>query len=223
MLAPASIHIALLDDHTLFRQGLRHILEPLSYVGRVSESSTFAELLEICRQQPPDLLLLDLQMPKMDGTQVAQALLSEFPTLKIIVVSMFTADNYVAQMMRLGARSYLSKDSSAEQLIEAIEAVLHTGNYFTDHISLALVKGVQQPTQQYVADLPGEPQLTRRELEVLQLICRGHKAAEIAEQLFISRRTVEGHWQKLLNKTEAGNAAGLVAYAAKHGLFESDR
>jgi two-component system response regulator DegU len=213
------VQIALLDDHALFRQGLRYILQSLPYVESVVEASTFVELLAHCRQRQPDILLLDLQMPEVDGAEAARQLLGEFPDLKIIVLSMFSADKFITQMMKLGVRSYLPKDSDQDQLRQAIEGVLLTGHHFTPHISRALVRAVQQPTRQTPSTLLNLVQLTPRELEVLRLICQGQKATEIAEELFLSPRTVEGHRQRLLEKTGAPNSAGLVVYAAQHGLL----
>ena len=221
IIPPASIHLALLDDHALFRQGMRYILQSLPYVASVTEAGELAEVQAICRQRVPDALLLDLQMPHMDGPEAAQRLLGEFPDLKIIVLSMFSADKYITQMMKLGARSYLPKDATTEQLGNALEEVLTTGYHFTPRISRALVRNVQQPTRQNSTTLPSLVQFTPREEEVLRLICEGLTAAEIAAQLFISRRTVEGHWQKLLEKTNAPNVAKLVVYAAQHGLLDT--
>lgn len=215
------VFIALLDDHPLFRQGLRYILQSLPYVEAVAETAEMPELLAVCRERVPDVLLLDLQMPNMDGPEAAQKLLAEFPDLKIIVLSMFSADKFITQMIKLGARSYLPKDVNQEELIHAIEEVLSTGYHFTPRISRALMRGVQQPTRHSPTRLPELVQFTPREKEVLCLICEGRKAAEIADLLFISRRTVEGHWQKLLEKTSAPNVAALVVFAAKHGLLET--
>ncbi|GAB2849664.1 response regulator [Hymenobacter ruber] len=221
MVSPiAPVHIALLDDHPLFRQGLRYILEPLPYVASITEMAEAAELVALCRQQLPDVVFLDLQMPQMDGPEVAQLLLAEFPELKIIVLSMFSADKYITQMMKLGARSYLPKDATQEELVQAIQEVLSTGYHFTPRMSRALMRGVQKPSRQPITKLPELLQFTPREEEVLRLICQGHRASEIAEQLFISRRTVEGHWQKLLEKTGASSVAALVVFAAKHGLLD---
>ena len=217
----APVHIALLDDHTLFRQGLRFILEPLPYVASISEAAAFDDLLAQCRTQLPDLLLLDLQMPRVDGVQAAQLLLEEFPELIIIVLSMFSADKFITQMMRLGVRSYLPKDSSEEQLIHAIEEVLATGYHFTPRISRALMRGVQQPIRPKSTLQSETVPFTQREHEVLRLICDGRTAAEIADLLFISKRTVEGHWQKLLEKTGTPNVVGLAVYAARHGLLDN--
>jgi DNA-binding NarL/FixJ family response regulator len=219
---PFPVRIALLDDHPMFRQGLRYILSALPYVEEVIETSTLDELLVSCRQRQPDVLLLDLQMPGMDGPEVAKLLLEEFKDLKIIVLSMLSADKFITQMMRLGARSYLPKDADQDELRQAIEDVLVTGHHFTPRISRALMRGVQQPSRQPATTrLPDLVQLTPREQEVLRLICEGRTAAEIAARLFISRRTVEGHRQKLLEKTSAPNSAGLVVYAARHGLLDS--
>jgi two-component system response regulator DegU len=214
------VQIALLDDHQLFRQGMRYILQTFPYVEEIVEAGVFADLLALCRQRVPDVLLLDLQMPELDGTEVAQQLLAEFPDLKIIVLSMFSADKYITQMLKIGVRSYLPKDADQEQLCQAIEDVLTTGHHFTPRISRALIRGVQQPTRQPIS-LLDSVQLSPRELEVLRLLCQGRSTNQIADQLFLSRRTVEGHRQKLLEKTSTPNSAGLVGYAARNGLLDT--
>ena len=218
--ALSAIHVALLDDHPLFRQGLRYILEGLPYVETVTETAEMAELLAACRQRLPDVLLLDLQMPELDGAEVAQALLQEFPDLKIIVLSMFSADKYITQMMKLGARSYLPKDAGQAELLQAIGEVLRTGYHFTPRMSRALTRGIQQPTRPNMDKLFTAVSFTAREKEVLHLICKGLTTNDIAEQLFISNRTVEGHRQRLLEKTDSPNIASLVVFAVKNGFVE---
>ena len=218
--ATPATRIALLDDHPLFRQGLRHILQDLPGVASVTEAGEFDELLAQCRAQVPDILLLDLQMPNVDGLAAAELLLKEFPTLKIIVLSMFSADKFVTQMMKLGARSYLPKDATQDELAAAITEVLATGYHFTPRISRALMRNAQRPTPPPVMEISAMTQFTPREQEVLRFICEGLTASKIADELCISRRTVEGHWQKLLEKTGASNVAGLVIFAAKHGFIE---
>ncbi|WP_046244121.1 response regulator transcription factor [Hymenobacter terrenus] len=215
------VQIALLDDHALFRQGMRYILQTLPYVETVIETAEFSELLTLCRQRLPDVVLLDLQMPGVDGPAAAEQLLNEFPDLKIIVLSMYSADKFITQMMKLKVRSYLPKDADQEQLRQAIEDVLTTGHHFTPRISRALMRGIQEPIRQTPTKLLDLVQLTPRELEVLHYICEGHTTAEIASQLFISPRTVEGHRQNLLEKTGAHNSTGLVLYAARQGLLEA--
>ena len=218
----SSVQIALLDDHPLFRQGMRYILQSLPFVESVVEAGEYAELLALCRQRLPDVLLLDLQMPGMDGPEVAERLLAEFPGLKIIVLSMFSADKFITQMMKLGARGYLPKDVNQQELTQALEAVLTTGNYFSERVSRALVRGVQQPTRLPAASLlTDEVHFTKRELDVLRLICEGRTTPEIAEALIIGSRTVDGHRQRLLEKTGSPNVASLGVYAVRHGLLDS--
>ena len=215
------VQIALLDDHPLFRQGMRYILRTLPYVEEVFETGEFMALRAHCQRRLPDILLLDLQLPGLDGLKVTRLLLSEFPSLKIIILSMFSADKFITQLLKLGARSYLPKDTDHEQLCAALEDVLTTGHHVTPRMAQALLRGAQQPPYPSPLLLPPLVQFTAREEEILRLICEGRTAAEIADQLFISRRTVEGHRQKLLEKTSAPNSAGLVVYAARHGLLDA--
>lgn len=219
--APAAAHIALLDDHPLFRQGVRHILQDLACVETVTETAGLPELQALCRQRLPDVLLLDLQMPGLNGAEAAQVLLQEFPDLKIIVLSMFSADKFITQMMKLGARSYVPKDTNPVELTQAISAVLTTGYHYTPLISQALTRALQQPSRHTTGSLFGESTFTAREKEVLRLICSGLTTADIATKLFISQRTVEGHRQRLLDKSGSPNVASLVAFAAKHDLLEA--
>lgn len=218
-----SVQVALLDDHTLFRQGMRYILQTLPFVASVVDTGDFKELQALCRQRLPDVLLLDLQMPNLDGAEAARQLLVEFPDLKIIVLSMFSADKYITQLMKLGARSYLPKEVGAPQLSQALEDVLTTGYHFTPQVARAMARGAQQagPGRVVLPSLSVEVSFTAREVEVLHLICAGRSTPEIADQLSLSPRTVEGHRQRLLEKTGAHNAAGLVVYAARHGLLEN--
>ncbi len=217
----AGVHVALLDDHPLFRQGVRHLLQDLPYVETVTEAAELPELLAVCRHRLPDVLLLDLQMPQQDGGEVAQVLLKEFPELKIIVLSMFAADKYIAQMMKLGARSYLPKDANQAEIVHTINEVLTTGYHLTPRISRAMMRGAQEVPQKRATSLFDPVYFTPREKEVLRLICQGLTNLHIAEKLFISNRTVECDRQRLLEKTESPNIAGLIVYAAKNGFIET--
>ena len=213
------VHITILDDHRLFRQGISFILHRLPYQVSVAEAASFAELLPQLLERMPDLLLLDLQLPDIDGLEVAKRLLAEYPDLKIVVLSMHTDDLLIAQMLKLGVRSYLPKDIDKDQLTQAITNVIDSGYHFTDAISKAMIRGAQMSDHARL-QLPGAALvLTPRESEVLTLICEGKSTNEIARQLFISNRTVEGHRQKLLEKTGTPNAVGLALFAVKHGLL----
>jgi two-component system response regulator DegU len=217
----AGIHVAMLDDHSLFRQGLRHLLQDIPYVETITDTGELPALLAVCQQHLPDVLLLDLQMPQLDGDEAIRLLLADYPDLKIIVLSMFSADKYIMQMMQRGARSYLLKDADQQELVKTLTEVLTTGYYLTPRISRAMMRGVAQPPQKRPASLFETVCFTPREKEVLQLICQGLTNQHIADKLFISSRTVEGHRQRLLEKTASHNVAGLIVYAAKNGFIEN--
>jgi two-component system response regulator DegU len=217
----AGMHVALLDDHALFRQGLRYLLQGIPYVETVTDFAELPELLAVCRQRLPDVLLLDLQMPQLSGDEVARILLREFPDLKIVVLSMFSADKYITQMMKLGARSYLLKDATTQELTDTLTAVLTTGYHLTPRISRAMTRGTQRTPPKSVVPLFSSIYFTSREKEVLRLICQGFTNTNIAEKLLISIRTVEGHRQRLLEKTDSPNIASLIVYAAKNGFIDS--
>ena len=217
-----NVHIAILDDHRLFRQGITYILQRLPDVESVVEAATFAELLPQLAHRLPDVLLLDMQMPDIDGMEATKRLLEEYPDLKIIVLSMHSTDHFIAHMLKLGARSYLPKDVDKEQLGSAITAVMADGYYFTDSISKAMVRGLHTTPRHLPSFQAPAIMLTPRETEVLALICKGCSTHEIAQQLFISNRTVEGHRQNLLEKTDTPNAVSLALFAVKHGLLAPD-
>jgi two-component system response regulator DegU len=216
------VHITILDDHRLFRQGISYILQSLAFETRVQEAATFAELLAQLAQQVPDVLLLDLQMPDISGMDATKRLLEAHPGLKIIVISMHSTDDFIAHMLKLGVRSYLPKDVDKEQLGRAIRAVLTEGYYFTDDISKAMMRGLNSPARPRPSFQAPPIVLTAREAEVLELICKGCSTQDIAQQLFISYRTVEGHRRNLLDKTDTPNAVSLALYAVKHGLLAAD-
>jgi len=221
MAALSPVYISILDDHRLFRQGIMYILQNLAFDTVVQEAATFGELQAQLTHQVPDVLLLDLQMPGINGMAATERLLKEYPSLKIIVISMHSTDDFIAHMLKLGVRSYLPKDVDKQLLSTAITTVIADGYYFTDDISKAMVHGLHatssKPSFQSSAIV-----LTPRETEVLALVCKGYSTNKIAEQLFISDRTVEGHRKNLLEKTNTSNAVSLALYAMKHGLLATD-
>jgi len=218
---PTTLHLAILDDHKLFRQGIAYILHQFPYPVTVTEAATFPELLAALALAQPDVLLLDMQMPDIDGMEATRQLLARYPDLKIIVLSMHSADQFVVYMLKLGARSYLPKDVDQDQLREAIETVITDGHYFTPGISRAMMQGLHSSSRLKPSFQAPATSLTPRESEVLALLCQGCTTNAIAEQLFISDRTVEGHRKNLLEKTNTHNSVSLVLYAIRHGLVET--
>jgi len=216
------VHISILDDHRLFRQGVMYILQNLPFETRVQEAATFQELLAQFAHQVPDVLLLDLQMPDISGVDATKRLLEAHPDLRIIVISMHSTDDFIAHMFKLGVRSYLPKDVDKQLLSTAIAAVMAEGYYFTDTISKAVVRGLNTNSPKQLSFQLPVIELTPREAEILALICKGYSTNKIAEQLFISDRTVEGHRKNLMEKTNTPNAVCLALYAVKHGLLAGD-
>jgi DNA-binding NarL/FixJ family response regulator len=216
------VRISILDDHRLFRQGIMYILQNLSFETQVQEAATFEELLAQFAHQVPDVLLLDLQMPNVNGIDATKRLLEEYPSLKIIVISMHSTEDFIAHMLKLGVRSYLPKDVDKQLLSTAIATVMTEGYYFTDSISRAMMRGLHTNSPRQPSFRSAAIELTPREAEVLTLICQGYSTNKIAEQLFISDRTVEGHRKNLLEKTNTPNAVSLALFAMKHGLLAAD-
>jgi len=214
------IKIGIVDDHKLFRQGVTQILKKIKHFEPIFEADSYTQLLTQLEIRLPDVILMDIQLPGIDGIDACQQILEKFPELKIIALSMHTADNFIFHMMKAGARSYLPKDIDRESLREAIETVFAEGFYFTNYITNAMLQGVKSNNKQKHTLTYNETQLTKREKEIMMLICNGLTTAEIARQLFISIRTVEGHRKSLLEKTGTSNSVSLAVYAVKSGMLK---
>ncbi len=215
-----AIRIAILDDHKLFRQGISNILKTYPQFHIIIEAESCKELLNKITVQQPDIILMDIEMPDTDGMESCKLILHQYPQMKIIALSMHSSDNFIFHMMKLGARSYLNKDIDQESLKYAIEEVASKGFHFTENIAKAMLRGIKtkSPQKPY---LNGNT-LTPREKEVLILICKGFTNSEIAANLFISTRTVEGHRQHLLEKIGTTNSVSLAVFALKSGIVSAD-
>lgn len=214
-----TIQVALVDDQTLFLKGLRLILEEYNEINIVIEANSGQEFLNALATIVPDVVLLDLKMPGMDGIEVAERLKDSHPEIRIILLTMHDDERFIQHVLSLGANGYLLKNEEPEVLRDAINKVMHQDYYLNDYVAKALFNNIkkQQPESNTVQQK--EPLgLTPREKEILSLICQELTTSEIAEKLFISKRTVEGHRQNLLDKTGVRNTAGLVIYALKNQL-----
>jgi DNA-binding NarL/FixJ family response regulator len=215
------IKVILTDDHKLFRSGIKSLLHSFDDFQVIAEAGNGKELLDILSQgnEPPDVILLDLEMPVMDGMETLKNLKIQYPEVKCVVLSMHDDEKFIIHMMELGARGYLLKNAEPEDIDQAIRSVAQTGYHFSDKISRIMLQGLVKK-EKVEPSFQNKEALSDREVEVLRLICEELTAAEIAERLFISARTVEGHRNKLMEKTGAKNIAGLVVYAMKEGLYE---
>lgn len=215
-----NINIAIVDDQTLFRQTLSLLIKTVNDFCLVAEEASGADMLNrlSCMDIIPDILLMDMNMPEMDGVELSRLVREQFPKTKVIVLSMYAQESLISKMIISGASAYLVKNCDREELILAIRSTYQTGYYMNKQTLMAIQENnrfVEKMT--LYSTIPVK--LTERELEVLRLICDQYASNEIAEKLFISPRTVEGHRNHLLIKTESKNTAGLVLFAMKHRLI----
>ena len=211
--------IFLVDDHTLFRNGLRGLLDSREDCVVVGEASTGEEFLEQLQECDADVVFMDIAMPGIKGDEATARALEIRPDLKVITLSMFGDDDYYFRMVSVGAKGFLLKSSDIDEVIAAIETVATGGSYFSQELLDSLVSNLRttpQPDNEQV----DEESLSERELEVLLEICRGLSNQQIADKLFISKRTVDKHRANILAKTGCPNTANLVVYAIKHNLVE---
>ena len=211
------IKVVLTDDHNLFRQGIRYLLSLMEGIDLIYETSGGNELIEKLETEVPDVLLLDLDMPEPYGIETLKRIRPIYPDLGVIILTTYNDPKMMAYLMELGANSYLLKDCEAETLERAIRGVYHEGYYFTREVSAAMLKGLKGHSRKKPV-LDNKNTLTEREVEVLQLICEEHTAKEIADRLFISIRTAEGHRRHLIEKLGVKNTAGLIVKSIKEGI-----
>ncbi len=217
-----SIHLAIVDDQELFRQGIIALMNRVPEIQLVTEASSGPQLLEYLSGtgKKPDILLMDMEMPEMSGIELNRALHQNYPDIKVIMLTLYDQGRYVFKMVEEGVCGYLSKSCSIEELQEAITKVHTSGFFFTDLIKNALQQSSDFRKKQNMNFGSNAADLTTREKEIMNLICKEYTNTEIADKLFISPRTVEGHRNNLLLKTGSKNTAGLVVFAIKHGIYD---
>lgn len=219
-----TIKLAIVDDQTLFLKGLKFIIQTFNDVELVAEAASGEELLEKMEKVRPDVVLSDIKMPGMDGIELTQKLKKRYPGIKVILLTMYDDERLISHVMEIGANGYLLKDEDSDIVHEAIRVVVEKDFYFNDYVSTALLKHVKGKSKSNPSKIlsSNTDNLSPRELEVLQMICQELSTNEIAEKLYISARTVEGHRKNLLEKTGVKNVAGLVIYAVKNQLIDVD-
>ena len=223
---PESIKIGLVEDQFLFREGMKAILSSYEEFEVVFESEDGFSVMDKLSSSEviPDVLLVDLSLPKngdedFDGIAVTDTIVDNYPEIKILILSVHDDDAFIAELIERGAHGYLIKDSDPNEVTEAIRAVHHKGSYINQKTLSAIQKKMNQKHKTSTKKSQDEA-LTKREIDVLRLVCQQKTTGEIAEELFISSKTVDGHRNNLLQKTHSRNVAGLVLYAMKKGLIE---
>lgn len=210
-----TISIGVIDDHQLFRKGLIELIQNVKGLDVTLEAGDGEDLLQQLLEVMPDVLLLDLKMPKLDGIDAMKIIRKKYPRLKIIVLSMFDDDRFILHAYQVGANGYLLKNAPPEEVVKAIRDVADDGYYVSPAMSSILARGVANKSYKPALE---ETHLTNREIEVLELLCEGKTTEEISNELFLSARTVEGHRRNLMEKTESKNATALVAWAFKNKI-----
>lgn len=217
----ANIKILLADDHKIVRDGIKLMLEPHVGLDIEAEAGNGKEVLEILEETVIDLIIMDINMPEMDGITATKHVKEKYSDVKVLALTMSNDDLHIRQMIQAGASGYIMKSAGRSELKEAVNAIMKGKHYFSDEathsIMMDLVKGKGKSSS-------SDPvHITDRELEILELIVKEHTNQEIGEKLFISPRTVDAHRRNLLQKTGARNTAGLVKYAFQHNIISPDR
>jgi DNA-binding NarL/FixJ family response regulator len=210
------IKLILADDHNLFRNGLKLLLSGYNHIMIVAEASNGEELLSLLDHTQADIILIDIEMPVMSGIEATRIALERFPGLKIISLSMYGEEEYYYRMIDAGVKGFLLKSSEISEVINAIDTVMKGGTYFSSEVLYNVVKNIKTVRKTSVDNTT----LSEREREVLEQICKGLSNQEIADILFISKRTVEKHRARLLDKTGTKNTAQLVMYAIENKLTD---
>ena len=212
-----SIKVLIADDHQLFREGLVNLLSSATDVEVIGEAEDGKDATEKTKKLKPDVLLIDIGMPNMNGIEATRILKKDMPELKIIAVSMHSDRQFVKGILEAGADGYLLKNCTYRQLIDAIQSVNSGKKYLSEDITEMIIKGYLDPTE---TETEGYTELSEREMEILKLYAEGQSTREIAEQLFISVKTVGTHKQHILEKLGLKTNADLVKYAIKEGLIQ---
>ena len=211
------IKVIIADDHVLFRAGVKTALSVKKDVELIAEADNGMQLLNLLRHFEPDVILLDIQMPIMDGIQTLPEIRKLYPHVKVIILSMHNDHSMISKLMEIGANSYLTKNSDSETIYQAIKTCYEQEFFFNELTNKALLTGLR--TKRSDLGIPQDVNLTEKELTVLKLMCEEKSTKEIADIVEISPRTVEAIRDKLKTKTGSKSMAGLVMYAVKNKII----
>ena len=216
-----SIKILLADDELLFRKGIAFLLQREKNIEIVFEASDGSEILDYLKNNAnhPEIILMDLKMPNLNGVEATKIIQKEYPEIKIVALTSYDSKSFVNNMIQVGAASYLIKNATPTEMIFTINEVAKNGFYYNENV-LNLIKECGDSGNVSTKTMLDQDFLTPREKEVLEYICKQYNTQEIADKIFLSPRTVEGHRTNLLLKTECKNIAGLVVYAIQNKIID---
>lgn len=211
--------VIIVDDHKLFREGLVFMISKMKGFEVVGEASNGIAFLELIEKVDTDIVIMDIAMPGIDGVNATAKALEKYPNLKVIALTMFCDEEYYYKMIQAGVSAYILKESGKDELAAALNAVVNGENYFSQKILHNIIMNLNNKPVR-AAEKPNEIKLTRRETEILSLICQGMSNVQISDRLCLSLRTVEGHKSNIFSKTGVKNSISLVMLAMRMHLVD---
>ncbi len=215
------IKIILVDDHQIVRDGIKSLLTDVEDIDVISEAASYNELREKLKLQNPDIIVMDISLPEMSGIEITKLLSETYPNLKVLILSMYTGEDFIFNAIKSGAKGYLPKNTTRKEIIDAIRAVYNNQEYYSESISSVILKSyIQKAKTSYVVPDRLEDRLTLREIEILKHFAGGLSNLEIADKLFISQRTVESHKNHIMQKLELKSTVELIKMAIKYKIVD---
>ncbi len=211
------IQIGIIEDHSIVRAGLVAMLKEFNRINILFDVSNGLELLDKLKTTKPDIILLDIEMPVMDGRAALEKIKRKYPKLKVIIITAFSEHAHIVEFIKMGVNSFLPKDCKIDELTQAIYSVHENGTYFDRHVSTVIARELAEPTINNTIDETG---LSKQEIEIIKLICEDKTSKEIANILSLSLKTIEFHRSKILRKTNSKNIAALVKYALHNKIIK---
>ena len=210
-------NIIIVDDHLIFQESLKTMISTENLAAVIGVANNGEDFLELLTTIQPDIVLMDIDMPKMNGMEATQKAIKLFPDLKIIALTMFSDEEYYYKMVDLGVKGFLLKSTGIAELEKAIHHVMMGESYFSNEILQKIIRNLSKKTQ---PKIPTIKELSAREIQILQQICLGNTTDEIAKNLNISPKTVKAHRANLLDKSDCKNTPSLILYALRNNIIE---
>lgn len=216
-----SIKIGVADDHLFVRQGLVSLLKEFEGLKVLFDVGNGKQVFDMLKKHSPDILLLDIEMPVMDGAEVVDKIKIKYPSIKVIILSSHYKDSYIIEFVKKGVAGFLNKNSGIEKIVEVITSIHKEGYFFDKTISLIMSKAAMYSNETVTGEIKPNLNLTDQEINIIRLICKNKTSAEIARQLFISVRTVEGHRLHIRQKTNCKNLIELITFSVQNNIMST--
>lgn len=215
------VKIIMVDDHQIVRDGIKALISDEPWIDIIGEASNHTELFALLNTLKPDMIMLDISMPEMSGIEIARQLTIDRPEIKLLMLSMYMSEEFITNAIEAGAKGYLTKTTTQEEILNALKVINEGGEFYSDSVSNILLKSFIKKTQNKVTDSKEQAIiLTKRENEILKHFAEGLSNKEIADRLFISIRTVESHKNNIMQKLDLKSTVELIKYAIKNKIIE---